>query len=83
MSLDQLHQIAENGLKDGLGRLGFDLSHNVLSPDWQQRFQVLIRVAGHGEFVPTPRWPLPGLGCPRRTGILTHTETAQESLHHH
>lgn len=34
MSLDRLHTVAENGLKDQLNQLGFDLSGNVRSvPD--------------------------------------------------
>jgi hypothetical protein len=29
MSLDKLHKIAENGLRDGLQDLGFDIGSNV------------------------------------------------------
>lgn len=32
MSLDKLHAVAENGLRDGLKGLGFDLSGNVSIP---------------------------------------------------
>jgi intermediate cleaving peptidase 55 len=29
MTLDKIHKIAENGLKDGLSQIGFDMSGNV------------------------------------------------------
>lgn len=61
MSLDQLHQIADNGLKDGLTRLGFDLSNNVRV--LKTSTLPLLMTSGYGELVSSPCWPLPRLSC--------------------
>lgn len=58
VSLDKLHEIAENGLKEQLKQLGFDVSGTVWPKAHSSWPSKAYSLAGDGDFVPTSPRPL-------------------------
>lgn len=86
VSLDRLHTIAENGLKDQLLQLGFDVSGNVcfqnidicLFPDNAN----LRYASGYECSIPAPRRTLYWIGCPRLSWILEELCPQSRPMYH-
>jgi len=65
LSLDRLHSIAENNLKEQLTQLGFDVTGDVcLGNSMHSQLLTCILNVGHGVTVPPSPWALHRAGRP-------------------
>lgn len=84
VSLDKLHRITEDGLRDGLKTLGFNMDGNV-------SLTTVIFLSGRNadscegsrDIVPSSCWPLYWFGRSRRSWSSQNREADSGRVHHH
>lgn len=84
MSLSQLHNLAEKGLKAQLKQLGFDVSGEVGSSRVVvEQCDMTHSSTGYTDSVPTSSWPLHRSRSSRYAGLFHQNAPPGWALYHH